>query len=734
MSFLIDPPLLFLFGVFIYLAGKKLEWHRHAKIVVGIGIVLVFIVFSTLLYMDVFRCVFPFVCNGLTGSAFMFHTNYTGISKDEVPIIVVVLLFLLYPIWLFAGYALTYLHFKRKLYSNGLYSYEHVTSKKSRDSSKYAVVRNPEPKKALREALSSLGGIESFVEDGNKVLIKANICGGIPEIEGTFTGINVMEEFIELVQSVGGKPFIVDADMIWTKFWPAATDEGWVKWAKDKGATLVNLSETNIVNFDFGDDSVLGIEKVSKEMLDADVIVSFAVMKTHNLTGVTLGMKNMYGTFPEIDKAKYHKMKIEDVIYGVNKAFTPNLTIIDGTIGGETAGPLSCEPVHFQTIVASNDVVTADAIACQLMGYDPIEDITHIRMGHEKGLGDASQKYDFTELPYTHPKDGNWEGPSPESKEFYEWGIEFILNFPGWATLFNLGSDFFMYDLSRLPILKHFNHGLIRILNEVSHMMLRRDKSKEAKKRRKVNFFITLVISIVALAAFYIDGFFMQSSLFFKLNLFIVIVISMLIATRMKTIHLVGLVISSAIVAAVVEYVNPTSGILTYHGGATPPLFAVLGWVLMMIPIAGFSILLCKWIQKLGLFQNVGDGIIQRNLPILATLIIFTLFLKWDGYFEVADMSVAVMYAVMALIGLVYTNRHSIELNASLMIVSIAIGGYMELIGSQAGLWQYHYMEPLPVFIVITWALNTWAIHGLLGLVNIDVLQSRIVEGEENRC
>ena len=131
-------------------------------------------------------------------------------------------------------------------------------------------------------------------------------------------------------------------------------------------------------------------------------------MKTHMMTGVTLGMKNMYGTLPEIDKARYHKIGIDEVIFMVNKAFTPNLTIIDGSIGGETVGPLSCDSVDYHTIIASNDVVTADSIAAQMMGFkDPIEDIKHIKLAHENGLGDASQKFDLKTLPYPHTSDGN---------------------------------------------------------------------------------------------------------------------------------------------------------------------------------------------------------------------------------------------------------------------------------------------------------------------------------------
>jgi uncharacterized protein (DUF362 family) len=51
-------------------------------------------------------------------------------------------------------------------------------------------------------------------------------------------------------------------------------------------------------------------------------------------------------------------------------------------------GPLSCESVEYQTIIASNDVVTADSIASQMMGFmKPEKDIEHIRLASVNGLG-----------------------------------------------------------------------------------------------------------------------------------------------------------------------------------------------------------------------------------------------------------------------------------------------------------------------------------------------------------
>jgi len=128
MSFLIDPPLLFLSGLAIYFLGKRLEWNRHAKIVVGIAIAITFIIFSALLCADTVRCPFPFF-SWMKASEFMFHTNLTGVSRSDVPAIVVAFLFLLYPVWIFAGYASALLVEKKRRFSKETYTYSDVKSK-----------------------------------------------------------------------------------------------------------------------------------------------------------------------------------------------------------------------------------------------------------------------------------------------------------------------------------------------------------------------------------------------------------------------------------------------------------------------------------------------------------------------------------------------------------------------------------------------------------------------------
>ena len=759
MSFVIDPPLLLLCGLAIYFLGQRLKWSRHAKIVVGLAVALVFIVFSFLLYADIIDCAFPFFSE-LSGSRFMFHSDITGIEKSEVPKIIVLFLFLLYPIWILAGYSIPMLLKKRSRVSKEVFSYSEVKSRKgagpestgqidrgsqsepleadsgayslgeeekasdSAKGSSYSVRRGQDTRQCVFEAIEELGGIGRFVKKNDKVLVKVNICGGVPDKKGTFTSIEVADALADLILSAGGEPTFADADMIWVKFWPAAKDSGYVDWAEKKGVRLANLSETEIVNFDFGRESALGIEKVSKELIDADVIVSVPAMKTHLLTGVTLAMKNMYGTFPDIDKAKFHKMGIEETILAVNSAFTPNLVVIDGSVGGEAVGPLSATPVNFQTIIASNDVVMADSLACRLMGYDPME-IVHIKMGQETGLGSASP--DPTKKILSHvesgEKDGNWERPDSKIKDFYEWAVELILMFPGWATLFNLGADFLLYDTARLPVLNYLVPTILKLLHDFFDANLKGIKSTTGDiTRRVVNICLIGLVALGCAIGYYQDGYIYKSSLLFELSFLLAIAVAALASARMKTIHTIVLLAISSLVCYVVESTNIKAGLLEYlqkSGSNDVTIFTISGWIVMMVVILQLSDFLAAWLKRLEIFQEMKSW---RMLPFLVAVSFFILFAFWEGYLVADKIHVWGMYAVMAALGLIYFWKHPIEWNASIIAVSVALGGYMELLGWRAGFWTYTpHHETLPVFFVLSWAMNSMAVHGLACILGVDL-------------
>lgn len=723
MSFLIDPPLLFIAGIALYFAGRTFGLERLTKITIALLIVFTFVSFSLLLYADVFRCTFPLVCSGQSGSKFMFHSDVTGIYKSDVPFPVVAVLFMLYPVWIYMGYALALMVSKRRRVSGEVYSYSDVKSRKSQNGSRYSVVRFPDVRnglpdvgKALYHAIDFLGGMSGFVKPGDRVVIKVNICGGVPEFAGTHTTIEVADLVVDMVRAAGGTPVVCDADMVWAKFWSQAKAMGWVEWAGRKQVEFVNLSDTKIVHFDFGDDSVLGRELVSMELINADVIISIPAMKTHLMTGVTLGMKNMYGTLPEIDKAVYHMRGIDEVIYWVNRAFTPNLTIIDGTIGGEAIGPLSCDEVDFRTIVVSENVVTADAIAARLMGYgNPAGEIDHIALAHERGLGDASVEFDTSTLPYTHPSDGNWKRPDPDVARFYTWGTHLLLKIPTWDTLFNIGADFILYDAARLPVLKYFTPAVLGILNDISKWSLAAKEKPADWKRVMLNLALFFVIALLSLSGFVSEGYIGIASFYFALGYAMALFFAAWFATRSRTLHLASIYLSSLLAAYLVEHFFVQAGMWHYFDGGMPPQFALFAIPVFISVIITFSHALKRFFAYVKL-SGRGFQVAPFTLILLAIVVL----MAFEGYLRLVTLPVVAIYAAFAALGLFYSNEHALEWTLAIALAGTALGGIMELVGASSGLWGFAYAEGMPEFISFTWALNAYAVCGMAKIAGFD--------------
>lgn len=150
---------------------------------------------------------------------------------------------------------------------------------------------------------------------------------------------------------------------------------GYDRIAKHYGAKLVALERRPVVRY------MLPKAEVMKEVylpdtLDAAVrreafYISVPKMKTNLYTGVTLGFKNAMGTIPYFLRERNHSYLINKKLADLLYLFKPDLTVIDGIIGGEGNTPAPVDPVRVGRIVASNNSVEADRITTRMMGFDP---------------------------------------------------------------------------------------------------------------------------------------------------------------------------------------------------------------------------------------------------------------------------------------------------------------------------------------------------------------------------
>jgi uncharacterized protein (DUF362 family) len=112
-----------------------------------------------------------------------------------------------------------------------------------------------------------------------------------------------------------------------------------------------------------------------RTVLGADLVVSMPKLKTHHWAGVTLSLKNMFGTVPGScygwPKNILHWAGIDNAILDINAAVKPDFAIVDGIIGMEGNGPIQGTPKPCGALIFGDDPVAVDATCCRIMGLLP---------------------------------------------------------------------------------------------------------------------------------------------------------------------------------------------------------------------------------------------------------------------------------------------------------------------------------------------------------------------------
>ena len=220
-----------------------------------------------------------------------------------------------------------------------------------------------------------------------RALIKVNFITTKNWETGATTDPLVVEAIVNRLREYSVEVFIVESDATTTNADKACVASGMRDMCDRVGVRFINLRhEKEKVELMVPNPMTLDTIKVPKIVTES-AIINAAKLKTHTETGVTLGMKNMFGLLPDKFKGKYHMRGMDKVIIDINTVLKPAFTVIDGFMGMEGRGPVNGNPVKMDTIIAGTDPVATDATATRVMGIDP-QTIEHIKWGHERGLGE----------------------------------------------------------------------------------------------------------------------------------------------------------------------------------------------------------------------------------------------------------------------------------------------------------------------------------------------------------
>jgi uncharacterized protein (DUF362 family) len=254
-----------------------------------------------------------------------------------------------------------------------------------------AVVKGERGHAPVFKALDLIDYRNAFV-GYDKVLIKVNFIVDKTWDTGATTDPIVVEAIIKKLEALPVKVYVVESDATITNADKAFEATGMKDMCSRNGVEWLNLRHVkDKVELAVPNGAALKSITVPR-LVTESAVISAAKLKTHADTGVTLGMKNMFGLLPDKFKGKYHLKGMSKVVVDINTVLRPALTVIDGFVGMEGQGPVDGTPVQMNLIIAGTDVVATDATACRVMGINPYE-IKHIRKAFEKGLGKSEAQF-----------------------------------------------------------------------------------------------------------------------------------------------------------------------------------------------------------------------------------------------------------------------------------------------------------------------------------------------------
>jgi uncharacterized protein (DUF362 family) len=255
------------------------------------------------------------------------------------------------------------------------------------DQAYLTVARGADPAEITKTAVAALGGIERFVKSGDDVIIKPNICVSYhpPEYAAT-TNPTVVATLVSLCRGVGAKRVRV-MDMPFGGTPEAAyTATGIGEAVQAVGGEMEVMSPVKFTKFAIPEGRDITEWEVYQDIVNADVLINVPIAKHHSLARLTLGGKNLLGVITRPNRI--HR-NLGQRIADLTSLVRPTLTVIDAvrilTAHGPTGGSLN-DVQQLDTIIASHDIVAADAYGATLFGKTGA-DISYITAGAEMGLG-----------------------------------------------------------------------------------------------------------------------------------------------------------------------------------------------------------------------------------------------------------------------------------------------------------------------------------------------------------
>lgn len=251
-----------------------------------------------------------------------------------------------------------------------------------------SIVKGSDRKAAIQKALDLLGGIERFIQKGDRVLIKVNAAFATPAKLGATTHPDTLSELIRLCYSRGAAREVIVADNPINDAQSCFTLTGIGKAAAQAGAAVmlpreVYFRPTTVQNAQL----IRNWPVFFEPFKTVNKIIGLTPVKDHHRSGASMTMKNWYGLMG--GRRNIFHQDIHTIISELAMMVNPTLVVLDGTVSmisnGPTGGSLS-DLKQTNTMIAGTDQVAVDTFGATLLGLGPNE-LGYLARARKAGVG-----------------------------------------------------------------------------------------------------------------------------------------------------------------------------------------------------------------------------------------------------------------------------------------------------------------------------------------------------------
>lgn len=251
---------------------------------------------------------------------------------------------------------------------------------------KLTLARNFDHAEALRMALDAIGGIERFIKQGDRVLLKPNLAFDRTPEQAVNTNPVVVGEMVRLCREAGAADVIV-TDYGTHRARRTFARSGMTTEVEQNGGRMIVLSEDDFVETDLGG-RFIGVWPVLRYIFEIDRLINMPIAKHHGMVMGTAAMKNFFGIIGG-NRSFLHR-QIDQAIVDLAAFFRPTLTVVDATRvlirNGPEGGSLDDVRI-FDSVICATDQVAADARAGEFLEMTG-KSVSHVILAAEQGLGE----------------------------------------------------------------------------------------------------------------------------------------------------------------------------------------------------------------------------------------------------------------------------------------------------------------------------------------------------------